>query len=186
MGRTHYVVGICAGLGYGIAISTNPIAALTCSVISSFFARIPDWDHFNSSDIRRLGILGRGIAHVLRFISKLLTGRKHRGLTHTLIFAFCISLIFAFIMPPIFGLTFWHLFGAAFIGFLSALWGDYITEVSLDNLFWPLKIPSLMPRALRIKTGNDSYVEQFIYHVTVGIIVLQLLWIVFSFVMILI
>lgn len=170
MGKTHYASGIAAGLALGIAVGANPVAAMTYAITSGITVRIPDWDHPNSTDIRKLGFLGKIITTILRTLSKALTGKKHRGLTHSLIFGIIVSLPFALISPIY--------FIAALLGFIVALLGDYITEASLDMVFWPLKIPSIMPRRLRIKTGNHEKGENIIFNILLTIITIEMIWLI--------
>src|ERR1700754_4490464 len=109
-GRTHLISGACAGVWLAVPVSPPLGVAIAGVAVAAVAAMTPDLDHLDASPSRsmeftrvRLGLrfgrrrlgpsrmlrLGPGpiVSWCLRLVSRLATGRAHRGLTHSLVFA---------------------------------------------------------------------------------------------------
>lgn len=152
---THTVSGAAAGAWLAVAVQPTPSLAVAGTAVGALGSMGPDLDHVSSRPVRALGPVGWILTRLLRLVSKVLTRRKHRGISHSLLFAILVGCLTAL------GAHHWLLAGpsaylgvAAFSGVVAALLGDLITKASLEHLFWPLSIKIRVPRGLRIRGGG--------------------------------
>jgi inner membrane protein len=185
MNRTHSTCGAAAGAWLAVVAQPSPAYALVGVGVGALAARAPDWDHLDAAPVRawtlyrwrckglrifgwslipkftfRIGV-GPVISWLLRLVSKLTTGVKHRGASHSLLFALLLGLGtfgLAGIWLPL-GLSA-YLGLAVATGVVSALLGDLVTRAGLDHLLWPLAVKASIPPRLRIKTGGPA--EKFV------------------------
>jgi membrane-bound metal-dependent hydrolase YbcI (DUF457 family) len=144
---THTVSGAAAGAW--LAVAGTAVGALG--------SMGPDLDHVSSRPVRALGPVGWILTRLLRLVSKVLTGRKHRGISHSLLFAVlvgCLAALGAHRWLPSESAAYLGI--AAFVGVVAALLGDLVTKASLQHLFWPFPITVHVPRWLRIRGGGAA------------------------------
>lgn len=147
MAASHAASGVAAGLAVGVHAS-NPLVGLGCGMVGLLASYAPDLDHPESTAVRLLWWPGRLLCRLLRAVSQAATGRAHRGLTHSLLFAVVVGIaVGAATGVDVFG---W----AAFAGVCAALVGDAVTRAGLSHLLWPLGLRLRLPRLLAIKTGG--------------------------------
>lgn len=178
---THTASGAAAGVWLAVALQPSPGLALVGVGVAALGSMGPDLDHLDSTPtkagelfrirIRKKKLLGwtwfKGwtwrvgpgslLSWLLRLVSKTLTGRKHRGICHSLLFAVVVGCLAAL------GANYWlpagpasYLGLAAFTGVVAALLGDVITKDSLKHLFWPLLIKMSIPVELRVRGGGTA------------------------------
>jgi membrane-bound metal-dependent hydrolase YbcI (DUF457 family) len=106
------------------------------------------------SHVLRLGP-GPLISWLLRLVSRLTTGRSHRGLTHSLVFAATVGCLTGLVSTLLVSQSHAVYLGvSACLGVIAALAGDLVTRASLTHLLWPFATPVSIPKRLRIKTGG--------------------------------
>lgn len=186
LNRTHGACGAASGalLGAAAQAVAGPMPALAVSGVALGFvgALAPDFDHLDASPVRawtwtrvtfrgsrllriprftwRIGI-GPLISWLLRAVSQLLTGRKHRGLTHSLFFAVLLGGLTALAAGHWLGLAAATYLGVATAaGVVSALLGDLVTPGGLKHLLWPTSVQVEIPKRWRISVGG--LVERFV------------------------
>jgi membrane-bound metal-dependent hydrolase YbcI (DUF457 family) len=173
-GRTHLISGACAGAWLAVAVSPPLVVSLAGVAVAAVAAMTPDLDHLDATPSRsmelfrvRLGRRSRGssrvlrvgigpvVSWVLRLLSRLTTGRAHRGLTHSLVFAAVIGCLTGLVSAQLMSQSHAIYLGvSAFLGVAAALAGDLVTRASLKHLLWPFATPVSVPKRLRIKTGG--------------------------------
>lgn len=179
MNRTHTTCGAAAGAWLGVAVHPEPWLALTGVGLAALAARIPDVDHLDAAPVRawelfrwrckglrvfswtlipkltfRFGI-GPLASWLLRAVSHFATGRKHRGLTHSLIFAVGLSLAAGVAVGQWTSIETAVFVGTSIlVGMVAALLGDLVTNSGLKYLLWPSRAVVSVPRGLRIGTGG--------------------------------
>ena len=158
---THAASGAAAGAWLAVVAQPSPAYALVGVGVGALAAAAPDLDHPSGRPAKKLGLLGWVVCRILRFVSHVLTGTRHRGISHSLLFALLLGLgtfLLAEIWLPL-GLSV-YLGLAVATGVVSALLGDLVTRDSLKHLFWPFTVKASFPRRLRIKTGGPA--EKFV------------------------
>ena len=157
LGVTHGASGAAAGLAVGL-LAPSPWVGLGCGVVGYVSAYAPDLDHPSSTATRTLWVAGWVLCAVLRAVSQALTGARHRGISHSLVFAAGVGLVFGVVAGV------WLPAGVAVLGGLSgfagvvaALVGDAVTRAGLDHVMWPFEWRLNVPKVLRVRTG--SWVE---------------------------
>ncbi len=153
MGMTHMCGGAAAGLGVG-ALSGDPGVGLLCGAVGAVTSMTPDLDHPSARAVRVLGPVGWVVCRVLRFVSYLLTGRTHRGITHSLLFAATVAGIAGWVASVWIPADTLSIAAAALAGVLTALLGDAVTKAGLDYVLWPLEWRLHVPAVLRVRTGG--------------------------------
>ena len=155
LNRTHTTCGAAAGAWLGVVAHPEPWLALSGVGLAALVAFTPDLDHPSARPVKALGPIGWLLCRVLRAISKLTTGREHRGATHSLLFALILGVATALVslrwLPVLASV---YLGGAVSVGVVAALLGDLVTNSGLKFLLWPLKAVVSIPRGLRIGTGG--------------------------------
>lgn len=160
MGVTHCASGVAAGLAVGLA-APSPVLGLACGVVGAATSYAPDLDHPSARGTRALGPVGWVACIGLRGVSNLLTGTKHRGITHSLLFAVAVATAVGVVAAQWLPAGTAFLFGVAgFAGVLAALAGDAITRAGLDHVLWPLDWRLEIPKGLRLLTGG--LMERFV------------------------
>jgi hypothetical protein len=179
LNTTHQASGAAAGAWLGVATGAGPALVLAGTGLGWLVAALPDLDHLDAKPVRKLTVgriryrrpslfrrrrhkyrvvrigIGPLISWVLRYVSQVLTGRKHRGITHSLLFAYLVSVMVFFPAAAVFpATTALYLGASAWWGVCAALAGDAITKSSLKHLFWPLDIELNVPMWVRIETGH--------------------------------
>lgn len=157
MGVTHGASGAAVGLAVGL-LAPSPVVGLACGAVGYVTAYAPDLDHRSATATKVLWVVGWALCLVLRAVSLALTGTKHRGITHSLLFALVVGagagVVAGLWLPAgvaaLLGLS-------AFAGVVAALAGDAVTRAGLDHVLWPLEWRLEVPKALRVRTG--SWVE---------------------------
>ena len=146
--RTHIIGGMTSALlirdqmsflAEGGFTSPSFLLLMAGGILGSL---LPDIDHKNS-------YIGRKTLGIFSFL-------KHRGLTHSLIFALSILTVML-----IFNINNSFTLGL-FVGILSHLALDLITHSGLEYLFYPFKFPIRLPKINPIKTGGIFEVFIFI------------------------
>jgi inner membrane protein len=173
-GRTHLISGACAGAWLAVAVSPPIAVAVAGVAVAAVAAMTPDLDHLDATPSRsmelgrvRLGSRRLGSSRVLRvgpgpliswtlrLVSRLTTGRSHRGITHSLVFAAVIGSLTGWVSTMAVSQSHAIYLGiSAFLGVVAALAGDLVTRASLTHLLWPFATPVSIPKRLRIKTGG--------------------------------
>jgi membrane-bound metal-dependent hydrolase YbcI (DUF457 family) len=155
MQPTHIASGAASGAWLAVAVHPSPPVALVGAALAAAGAATPDLDHTNSSPVRVLGPLGWLVSRVIRLVSLVMTGRKHRGISHSLAFAVVEGCLVALAahhwLPAVLAV---YLGASAGLGVVSALLGDLVTEASLQHLFWPFPGTIDVPKRWRMKTGK--------------------------------
>lgn len=161
MNRTHTTCGVAAGAWLAVAAQVGEIAAVTPGVgligvgLAGLAALTPDWDHPSAKSIKQMGPVGWILTRVLRLISLVLTGAKHRGITHSLVFAAGLGCLIAWIASHAIARDEAVYLGVSVAaGVVAALAGDLITKQSLDHVFWPFGFRITVPSFLRVKTNG--------------------------------
>lgn len=173
-GRTHLASGACAGAWLAVAVSPQIGVALGGVAVAAVAAMTPDLDHLDATPSRSMEItrvrlgsrrlgksrvlrLGPGplISWTLRLLSRLATGKAHRGLTHSLVFAATVGCLTGLVSTLLVSQSHSVYLGvSAFLGVVAALAGDLVTRASLTHLLWPFETKVTIPKRLRIKTGG--------------------------------
>lgn len=162
MGRSHSVSGLAAGLGVGLFSGSAAVTAL-CGALGYVTSWLPDFDHPNAKSVKALGPVGWLLCRIIRAASAAVGLPKHRGLSHTALFAVAVGVAMGLASGHwTVALDPWLIGGAASAGVAAALAGDLITKASLPHLFWPLSRISGPPKWLRITTGKR--VEKFVVY----------------------
>lgn len=160
MGTTHLASGVAAGLAVGV-LAPSPVLGLACGVVGGLTSYGPDLDHPSARATRELGPLGWLVCHCLRGVSSLLTGTKHRGITHSLLFAVVVAALVGVVAAQWLPLGVAALLAlAGFAGVMAALAGDAVTRSGLDHVLWPLEWRLEIPKGLRLLTGG--LMERFV------------------------
>lgn len=152
---SHTLGGAAAGAWLAVAVRPTPTLALVGTAVGALGSMAPDCDHPGARPARALGPVGWVLTRVLRLISKVLTGTRHRGITHSLLFAVlvgCGVALLAYRWVPAGPAA--YLGAAAVLGVVAALLGDLVTRAGLRHLLWPARVQVSVPRVLRIKTGG--------------------------------
>lgn len=149
MGATHFQAGFSIGLLIGSSQSMSDSGTLILGCIGALAALVPDIDHPGSYLRRRMGLLGAPLFWL-----------KHRGLTHTLMFAALVGALALFALPEAVGLT-------VLIAYTSHLLMDAMT-VSGAPLLWPLAHQSVRVLPIRIRTGS---IIEAVFHVAALLLV---------------
>lgn len=155
LGVTHAASGAAAGAWMAAVATPSAPATLLGVGVGALAAYAPDIDHRSATATRALGPIGKLLSWVLRNLSKVLTGREHRGFCHSLLFALLLgvgTLLLAGIWLPLALAA--YLAAAVVAGVVAALLGDLVTNSGLQHLMWPLKIKVSIPHRLRICTGG--------------------------------
>lgn len=175
-GRTHLISGACAGAWLAVAVLPPLVVSLAGVAVAAVAAMTPDLDHLDATPSRsmeitrvRLGRRSRGksrvlrlgpgplISWTLRLVSRLTTGRSHRGISHSLVFAAVIGSLAGLVSTLAVSQSHAIYLGvSAFLGVVAALAGDLVTRASLSHLLWPLETKVTFPKRLRIKTGGPA------------------------------
>lgn len=184
-GRTHLVSGVAAGAWLAVNLEPGLLIGIAGVAVSALTVNAPDLDHLDGGPSRsmewkrlrfagvrlgpwelmrrrtvRLG-LGPLVSRILRGVSKLATGVKHRGLTHGLAFALLIQCLTAGLTGRVLSASHAQYLGlAAGVGVCAALAGDLPTKAGLKHLLWPLSVQVSVPRCLRLTVGGK--VERFL------------------------
>jgi membrane-bound metal-dependent hydrolase YbcI (DUF457 family) len=166
-GTTHAVTGAAAGAWAAVALRPAPGVALAGIVVSAVAALVPDTDHPSSRLVRSFGLtvrwgtrrwcVGPGplLCAAVRVVSHAATGRRHRGLSHSLVFALLVGGLTG-------GVSAWwvplshavHLGLVCCLGVTAALVGDLVTRAGLDHLLWPSQRRVAIPKRWRIRSGG--------------------------------
>lgn len=155
MGTTHMAGGAAAGLAVG-ALLPDPAVGLLCGAVGAVTSMSPDLDHPSGRGVKALGPVGWLLCRLLRAVSFQLTGTRHRGLTHSLLFAVLVAAIAGIAAREWLPGAALSVTAAAFAGVLSALLGDAVTRAGLDYVLWPLSWRLEIPEWLRIRTGGAA------------------------------
>lgn len=140
-----------------MAVSPTPGVGVAGVAVSALTSLVPDLDHPSSRAVRRLGPAGWVLCRIIRFVSHLAVGRRHRGLSHSVLFALligCLTGVVASRWLPVSHSV--YLGSAGTAGMVSALAGDLVTLAGLDHLLWPSQRRVSVPRHLRIRTGGPT------------------------------
>lgn len=139
MGTTHAVHGAIAGGAAG-ALSGEPGYVVAGAVLGAFAGFGPDVDHKPAPAGRLLPPV-RWAVHGLSWMFGL---PKHRGISHTVLFALVVGASTLFFLP-------WPLALSVSAGWLAALAGDWCTKTSLPYLWWPITSAHGKPKRVRYK-----------------------------------
>lgn len=154
-GTTHLVSGAASGAWLAVAVSPTPAVALLGVAVGAVSAMTPDLDHGSSRAVRSLWVAGWVLCRLIRVLSHATTGRKHRGLSHSLAFAVLVGgltgAVSAVWSVPSHAV---YLGVSACLGVVVALLGDLVTRAGLDHLLWPSHHRVSIPTRLRIRTGG--------------------------------
>lgn len=192
MQPTHCLSGAAAGAWLALRLQPSITTALAGVCVGAVTAALPDTDHLDASPVRMFTIkrvrirkkqllgwtwfkgwtwrIGPGplVSWVIRLVSKLLTGTKHRGATHSISFAILIGCLTALAAnQAVSSLSAAYLGLSAFCGVVAALLGDLVTHSGLRHLLWPLRVQVSIPRLLRVKAGGKF--EKLVVLPSVGI-----------------
>lgn len=180
VGKTHKMFGAACGSVVGTlaaAVMQDPRAGVVVLALSTWFACGPDVDHKPAPTGRRYWL----IRWIVNFWSWCFGLDKHRGITHTAIFA-----------PFVGGLATWGLhwltvpldwsmvagLGVS-TGWASHLIGDRQTRSSLPDLWWPFSRDADAPR-WRFFTGGKVE-SMIIYPITVALFLGGLMFMLWTF-----
>lgn len=141
---------LVSGLGLTL-VDPNIYSSILSVFLGVYFGTLlPDVDEPNSSMGRKM----IAISNVINLIF------GHRGLTHSIVFAFLVGVLSFFFQP----LSFWHIFFiSAGVGCILHDMADMVTNEGVKGFFFPFfpnKRAVLLPRFLRFNTG--SAVELFV------------------------
>jgi inner membrane protein len=156
-------------VSWDAGVTWDAVVSLAASVTLHVFgvalaaaaALTPDLDHPEAKGVRRLGVVGLGLSHGIRGVSRLTTGVSHRGLTHSLAFAGLLgglTYLATGLLLPDYAAR--YLGCAVAAGVVAALLGDLVTRRGLQHLLWPLPWVVEWPRMLRFTTGKG--VEKYV------------------------
>ncbi|MEJ8279410.1 metal-dependent hydrolase [Pseudonocardia spirodelae] len=163
MGRTHALSGAVFGLAVCATVPPPPLLVPVVVAVCALAAFAPDLDYPSSTASRALGPVTGLLCRVIRWLSRLLTGIAHRGLSHSPVFAAAVGLLAwwgtGFLLPG--DTAVWTGVAAGAGCWVGAL-GDALTTSGNRFAFWPLRIR--WPRALRFRTGGTGE------HVVVGLL----------------
>lgn len=155
MHMSHLMSGAAAGAWVAVAVRPTAGIALIGVAVGAVSALSPDLDHPNARGVRALGPVGWILCRLIRGLSHLTTGRRHRGLSHSLVFALLVGCLAAAVSAV------WlvpsqavYLGVSASLGVVAALIGDLVTKAGLSHLLWPSHRQVSIPTWLRIKTGG--------------------------------
>lgn len=155
MHTSHLLSGAAAGVWLGVAVSPGPGLTLVGAAVGAVSALAPDIDHPKARGVRALGPIGWVLCRLVRLLSLMTTGRKHRGLSHSLAFAVLVGGLIAWVSslvgPPETAL---YLGVSGLTGVVAALLGDLITRAGLSHLLWPSRRQVSVPHWLRLKTNG--------------------------------
>lgn len=175
MGRTHITMAAAGGLAVwhlsGLNAGWAPAFAYGATIGGAF----ADIDHPKATITTMLGPVGSALSWTLRRISKLLTGKTHRFLTHTLVFMFAAGVLvnsLLHLVLPAHGA--WWVHVAFLVGYLTHLFGDWVTKQSTPALLYPLpwRVP-MLPYRMRITTGSRVEEVLFFWPATAALVVLS-------------
>lgn len=143
-GKTHVVHGAIWGLGVGL-LAPSPGLTVLCAGAGAIAALGPDVDHKPATAGRLLPPV-RWFVQILSWMCGL---PKHRGITHTVLFAVAIGAVTLFWLP-------WALSLSITAGWLAALVGDWATKTSLPYVWWPFSTEQrrVSYKFLRVYTGK--------------------------------
>lgn len=155
MGASHGLAGAAAGLGAGLALA-GPGVGFICGVVGYLAAYAPDLDHPRGTAVRVLGPVGWLLCRVIRAVSAVCGLPRHRGLSHTALFAVLVAAAVGGVAALWLSVAVAAAVGvAAFAGVASALLGDWATVTSLPLVLWPAtRTAPTPPRVLRLRTGG--------------------------------
>lgn len=166
MGRTHALSGLVAAMGVVAGFDLSPTAAPILAAVGVLSAYGPDVDHPNSTAAKCLPPVSTVLCAGVRAVSVRVVGIKHRGATHTAVFAagwgVLIGALSAQWLVPVAAV--WVGVFAA-VGWLSGVLGDVPTRQSLKYVLWPSTRQVVWPRWLRFTTGRAG--EQWVFRVLV-------------------
>lgn len=179
LGKSHGILGIDVGLGSGMALQLSPPHLAMWTGVVAVASMLPDIDTRKAYIVKYTSIVGVALCHIIRYVSLLLTGRSHRGLTHTLAFTLAVSAPFLLVANPL-GLL---LAAAIAIGLTThIILGDGGTVSGVPWLWYGGRSPKMLhtvPKPLRFhvgyrtKAGNlapEAYILAFL-----GIVLVALL-----------
>lgn len=157
MGVTHALTGAAAATWLAVAVSPVPAVALLGVAVGTAAAMTPDLDHPSGRAVRSLWVAGWLLCRLIRGVSHIATGRRHRGLSHSLAFALFVGVATGavsgvWVIPS----QAVYLGVSACLGVVVALLGDLVTRTGLDHLLWPSQHRVSIPVWLRITTGGRA------------------------------
>lgn len=173
MGRSHLLSGAVTGLA--VAALTDPPPALVPLIVAvaAYSALTPDLDHPAAPAARCLGPLSWVLCWTVRWLSARTTGRAHRGLSHSVLFAAAWALLV--------GTTTWATLSApaalwltlaAFLGCATHIAGDMLTLSGCQYVLWPSTVQVAVPYMLRFRTGGPAEQLVFAALVVSGVVLL--------------
>jgi inner membrane protein len=173
MGRSHLVSGVVSGMAVCAVVDPPTAMVPVIVLVSAYSALTPDLDHPAAPAARVLGPVSWALCMFTRFLSARTTGAAHRGLSHSLLFAFAwgllvlsASLSVLHVQPAL-----W-IAGAAVLGCVTHIAGDCLTLSGCQYVLWPLRAQVVWPRLLRFRTGGSG--ERVVFWLLAGAGVLLL------------
>lgn len=162
MGRSHLLSGAVTGLAVAAATDPPPALVPLLVAVAAYSALTPDLDHPAAPAARCLGPLSWMLCWTVRWLSAHTTGRAHRGLSHSLVFAAAwaglvgVTTAATLSVPAALWLT-----AAAFLGCVTHIVGDMLTLSGCQYVLWPSRVQVGIPYRLRFRTGSPR--EQLVF-----------------------
>ena len=174
MGRTHITIAAAAGLAVWEQSGLSALWAPVFAYAAAFGGAFADIDHPRATITTMMGPIGSVLSGALRWLSKALTGKTHRFLTHTLLFmgvAGVVANVLLHFLVPAAGA--WWVHVSFLVGYASHLLGDWLTKQSTPALLYPLpvRVP-MLPHRMRITTGGRVETVLFFWPATAAFVLL--------------
>lgn len=167
MGRSHFVSGVTSGLVVCAAIDVPAEFIPVVVGVSAYSALTPDLDHPAAPAARVLGPVSWLLCLFVRWLSARTTGTAHRGLTHSLVFAFgwgVLVMLTALSVLPV--QTALVIGASAVLGCVTHIAGDLLTISGCQYVLWPSHLQVSWWRPLRFRTGGAG--EQVVFGLLVA------------------
>lgn len=118
---------------------------------------VPDADHYAAPAARVFGPLSWLLCCLIRALSARTTGVRHRGLSHSLVFALGWGLLAGAVVLawlPV-QVALW-VGTAAAVGCATHIAGDLLTVSGCKHVLWPSRVQVSWPYMLRFRTGGTA------------------------------
>lgn len=173
MGRSHLTSGVVSGLAVCAVVDVPPVLIPVVVGVSAYSALAPDADHYSAPAANILGPVSWVLCWLIRYVSARTTGVKHRGISHSMLFAIAWAAVVgctAAVWLP--GQVASWMAAAALVGCLTHIAGDVLTVSGCQHVLWPSTRQVAMPSLLRFRTGGTG--ERRVVRVLIGVGVLLL------------
>ncbi len=155
MGRSHFASGVTSGLAVCAVVDVPPSLVPVVVGVSAYSALAPDLDHWSAPAARVLGPVSWLLCLSVRWLSARTTGVRHRGITHSIVFALAWGVLVtatALSVLPV-QAALWT-GGAAVLGCVTHILGDVATVSGCRYVLWPSTVQVSIPYLLRFRTGG--------------------------------